>query len=107
MIVDGEIQVDFALNSEMLKNKFPFSKLSGKKVNALVFPNLDAANSNYKMLKEQKGVDSIGPIMLGMRRPVHIFQLGASVEEMVNMTAIAVLDAQQKEKRARSKRRKK
>jgi len=103
MILDGEIQVDFALNNEMLKSKFPFSKLAGKKVNALIFPNLDAANSNYKMLKEQKGVDSIGPIMLGMRRPVHIFQLGASVEEMVNMTAIAVLDAQQKENRARSK----
>jgi len=87
----------------MLKNKFPFSKLAGKKVNALIFPNLDAANSNYKMLKEQKDVDSIGPIMLGMRRAVHIFQLGASVEEMVNMTAIAVVDAQQKEKRRRTK----
>ncbi|HCK06366.1 MAG TPA: NADP-dependent malic enzyme, partial [Flavobacteriaceae bacterium] len=103
MILDGELQVDFALNSEMLKNKFPFSKLAGKKVNALIFPNLDAANSNYKMLKEQKDVDSIGPIMLGMRRAVHIFQLGASVEEMVNMTAIAVVDAQQKEKRRRTK----
>lgn len=98
MIVDGEIQTDFALNSEMLKNKFPHSKLAGNKVNALVFPNLDAANSNYKLLKEQKGIESIGPIMLGMRKPVHIFQLGASVEEMVNMTAIAVVDAQQKEK---------
>lgn len=103
MILDGELQVDFALNSDMLKNKFPFSKLAGKKVNALIFPNLDAANSNYKMLKEQKDVDSIGPIMLGMRRAVHIFQLGASVEEMVNMTAIAVVDAQQKEKRRRTK----
>jgi malate dehydrogenase (oxaloacetate-decarboxylating)(NADP+) len=99
MIVDGEIQTDFALNSEMLKNKFPFSKLAGNKVNALIFPNLDSANSNYKMLKEQKGVESIGPIMLGMKKSVHIFQLGASVEEMVNMTAIAVVDAQQKEKR--------
>ena len=97
MVVDGELQVDFALNSEMLKNKFPFSKLAGRKVNALVFPNLDAANSNYKMLKEQKDVDSIGPIMLGLRKAVHIFQLGASVDEMVNMTAIAVVDAQQKE----------
>jgi malate dehydrogenase (oxaloacetate-decarboxylating)(NADP+) len=99
MIVDGEIQTDFALNSEMLKNKFPFSKLAGNKVNALIFPNLDSANSNYKLLKEQKGVESIGPIMLGMKKSAHIFQLGASVEEMVNMTAIAVVDAQQKEKR--------
>ncbi|MEZ4794070.1 MAG: NADP-dependent malic enzyme [Flavobacteriaceae bacterium] len=103
MIVDGEIQADFALNATMLKNKFPFSKLAGQKVNALVFPNLDAANSNYKMLKEQKGVESIGPIMLGMKKPVHIFQLGASVEEMVNMTAIAVVDAQQKEKHEKDK----
>ena len=103
MIVDGEIQADFALNATMLKNKFPFSKLAGQKVNALVFPNLDAANSNYKMLKEQKGIESIGPIMLGMKKPVHIFQLGASVEEMVNMTAIAVVDAQQKEKHEKDK----
>jgi len=98
MIVDGELQTDFALNAEMLKSKFPFSKLAGNKVNALVFPNLDSANSNYKMLKEQKGVESIGPIMLGMKKPVHILQLGAQVEEIVNMTAIAVVDAQQKEK---------
>ena len=106
MVVDGEIQTDFALNAEMLKNKFPFSKLAGNKVNALIFPNLDSANSNYKMLKEQKGVESIGPIMLGMKKPVHIFQLGASVEEMVNMTAIAVVDAQQKEKLQKEKNRK-
>ena len=107
MVVDGELQVDFALNSEMLKNKFPFSKLAGRKVNALVFPNLDAANSNYKMLKEQKDVDSIGPIMLGLRKAVHIFQLGASVDEMVNMTAIAVVDAQQKEQAEKQQKRKK
>lgn len=103
MIIDGEIQLDFALNQTMLEERFPFSKLAGNRVNALIFPNLDASNSNYKMLKEQKGVDSIGPIMLGMRKPVHIFQLGASVEEMVNMTAITVVDAQQKEKREKEK----
>jgi malate dehydrogenase (oxaloacetate-decarboxylating)(NADP+) len=101
LIVDGEIQADFALNPEMLKSKFPFSKLAGKKVNTLIFPNLEAANINYKMLKELYQVDSIGPIMLGMNRPVHIFQLGASVEEMVNMAAVAVVDAQEKEKRLR------
>ena len=101
MIVDGELQTDFALNPEMLQKKFPFSKLAGKKVNALIFPNLDSANSNYKLLKELNGVESIGPIMLGMRKPVHILQLGASVEEMVNMAAVAVVDAQQKEKRTR------
>lgn len=101
MIVDGELQTDFALNPEMLQKKFPFSKLAGKKVNALIFPNLDSANSNYKLLKELNNVESIGPIMLGMRKPVHILQLGASVEEIVNMAAVAVVDAQQKEKRAK------
>ena len=99
MIVDGEIQADFALNPEMLKAKFPFSKLAGKKVNTLIFPNLESANITYKLLKELDKVDSIGPIMLGMGKPVHIFQLGASVEEMVNMAVIAVLDAQEKDKK--------
>ncbi|MFK5983011.1 MAG: NADP-dependent malic enzyme [Flavobacteriaceae bacterium] len=98
-VVDGELQTDFALNAEMLKKTFPFSKLAGKKVNALIFPNLDSANSNYKMLKELNGVESVGPIMLGMRKAAHILQLGASVEEMVNIAAVAVVDAQQKEKR--------
>ena len=96
-IVDGELQTDFALNSKLLKKTFPFSKLAGKKVNALIFPNLDSANSNYKLLKEMDGVESIGPIMLGMKKAVHILQLGASVEEMVNIAAVAVVDAQQKE----------
>ncbi len=102
LIVDGEIQSDFALNPEMLKDKFPFSKLAGKKVNTLIFPNLEAANINYKMLKELYKVDSVGPIILGLDKPVHIFQLGASVEEMVNMAAVAVVDAQEKEKRYKS-----
>ena len=99
MIIDGEIQADFALNPEMLTAKFPFSKLAGKKVNTLIFPNLEAANITYKLLKELNKIDSIGPIMLGMGKPVHIFQLGASVEEMVNMAAIAVIDAQEMEKK--------
>ncbi|WP_298532719.1 NADP-dependent malic enzyme [uncultured Algibacter sp.] len=98
LIVDGELQTDFALNDEMLRERFPFSKLVGKKVNALVFPNLDSANITYKLLKELHEADSIGPIMLGMKKPVHILQLGASVDEIVNMTAIAVIDAQHKEK---------
>jgi len=99
LIVDGEIQTDFALNPEMLQKKFPFSKLAGKKVNTLIFPNLESANITYKLLKELYKVDSIGPIIMGMDKPVHIFQLGASVEEMVNMAAVAVVDAQEKEKR--------
>ncbi|CAM4058424.1 NADP-dependent malic enzyme [Gillisia limnaea] len=100
LIVDGELQIDFALNKEMLQKKFPFSKLVGKKVNTLIYPNLEAANGTYKLIKELNKSDSIGPIMMGMKKPVHILQLGASVEEMVNMAAVAVVDAQEKEKRA-------
>jgi len=99
IIVDGELQADFALNPEMLSAKFPFSKLAGKKVNTLIFPNLESANITYKLMKELNNVGSIGPIMMGMKSPVHIFQLGASVEEMVNMAAIAVIDAQEKSNR--------
>jgi malate dehydrogenase (oxaloacetate-decarboxylating)(NADP+) len=102
MIVDGELQTDFALNDEMLLDIFPFSKLAGKKVNTLVFPNLDAANITYKLLKELNEAESIGPIMMGMKKPVHILQLDASVDEIVNMTAIAVIDAQQKQKEINS-----
>ncbi|WP_147678357.1 NADP-dependent malic enzyme [Algibacter pacificus] len=98
MIVDGELQTDFALNDDMLREKFPFSKLVGKKVNTLIFPNLDSANITYKLLKELNEAESIGPIMMGMRKPVHILQLGAKVDEIVNMAAIAVIDAQHKEK---------
>lgn len=99
LLVDGDLQMDFALNSEMLEKTFPFSKLVGKKVNTLIFPNLESANITYKLLKELNKSESIGPIMMGMRKPVHILQLGASVDEIVNMTTIAVIDAQQKEKK--------
>jgi malate dehydrogenase (oxaloacetate-decarboxylating)(NADP+) len=97
--VDGELQTDFALNSDMLRANFPFSKLANKKVNALIFPNLESANITYKLLKELNKAESIGPIMMGLRKPVHIIQFGASVDEIVNMTAVAVIDAQQKEKK--------
>lgn len=98
LCVDGELQTDFALNEELRDSRFPFSKLVGKKVNTLIFPNLDSANITYKLLKELNHADSIGPIMMGMRKPVHILQFGASVDEIVNMAAIAVIDAQEKEK---------
>lgn len=94
MIVDGEIQVDFALNQSLLKEKFPFSKLVDKKVNTLIFPNLDTANVTYKMLKELDGVTSIGPMIMGLNHAVHVVQMGATVEEIVNMTAVAVVNAQ-------------
>ena len=96
--VDGPVQSDFALNKKMLKEKFSFSKLSGKNVNTLIFPNLDSANTNYKVIKELDNALSIGPIMMGMSKAVHVIQLGASVEEMVNMSAVAVVDAQKKSK---------
>ena len=96
--VDGEVQSDFALNKEMFKDKFSYSKLAGKNVNTLIFPNLDSANTNYKVIKELDGALSIGPIMMGMSKAVHVLQLGASVEEMVNMSAVAVVDAQKKAK---------
>ncbi|HIP27491.1 MAG TPA: NADP-dependent malic enzyme, partial [Flavobacteriaceae bacterium] len=97
-VVDGPIQADFVFNAELMKEKFPFSKLNGKKTNVLIFPNLDSANISYKMMKELYGAESIGPIMLGFKKPVHILQLGASVDEMVNMAAIAIIDAQEKER---------
>ena len=99
LMVDGELQTDFALNNEMLQDMFPFSKLSGKKVNTLIFPNLDSANITYKLLKELNKADNIGPILMGLKKPAHILQLDASVDEIVNMTAIAVIDAQKKQKR--------
>ncbi|HET7360900.1 MAG TPA: NADP-dependent malic enzyme, partial [Salinimicrobium sp.] len=103
LLVDGEMQTDFALNKEMHQEKFPFSKIAGKKVNTLVFPNLDSGNSTYKLLKELNKSESVGPILMGMKKPVHILQLGASVEEIVNMAAVAVVDAQEKEHRAKNK----
>ncbi|MCL4164892.1 UNVERIFIED_CONTAM: hypothetical protein GTU68_042922, partial [Idotea baltica] len=94
VVIDGEIQADFAFNEEMLKKEFPFSKLVDKKVNVLIFPNLESANITYKLMKELNDTESIGPIMLGLKKPAHILQLGASVDEMVNMAAVAVIDAQ-------------
>ena len=99
LMVDGELQTDFALNNEMLQERFPFSKLTGKKVNTLIFPNLDSANITYKLLKELNKAENIGPIMMGLKKPAHILQMDASVDEIVNMTAIAVIDAQKKQKR--------
>jgi malate dehydrogenase (oxaloacetate-decarboxylating)(NADP+) len=103
VIVDGELQVDFALNRKMREEKFPFSKLSNRKVNTLIYPTLDSANGTYKLIKELTGEDSIGPIMMGLEKPAHVIQLGASVEEMVNMAAVAIVDAQDKQKRQQMK----
>ena len=96
--VDGPIQADFALNKTMLTNKFPFSKIAGAAVNTLVLPDLNAANIAYKLIKELDDALSIGPIMMGLKHPAHILQLGASVDEIVHMTAVAAVDAQNNKK---------
>ena len=93
MIVDGEMQVAFALNKELRDKKFPFSKLAGKNVNTLIFPNLSSANVAYKMLIEMGLGESIGPIQMGLNKPIHILDVESSVRDIVNMTDIAVLDA--------------
>jgi malate dehydrogenase (oxaloacetate-decarboxylating)(NADP+) len=94
MIVDGEMQANFALNDELLKEQFPFSDVADKKVNTLIFPNLASGNIAYKLIQEMGGAEAIGPVLIGMKKPVHILQLGSSVREIVNMVTIAVVDAQ-------------
>jgi malate dehydrogenase (oxaloacetate-decarboxylating)(NADP+) len=96
MIVDGEMQANFALNNDLLKEQFPFSDLVDKKVNTLIFPNLASGNIAYKLMQEMGGAEAIGPVLIGMKKPVHILQLGSSVREIVNMVTIAVIDAQTK-----------
>ncbi|MGB4205168.1 MAG: NADP-dependent malic enzyme [Bacteroidales bacterium] len=96
LIVDGDIQGNFALNNEMLKENFPFSKLVDGPANTLIFPYLTAGNVAYKLIQEMAGFEAIGPILMGLNKSVHILQLGSSVSEIVNMVAIAVIDAQKK-----------
>nr|WP_294793202.1 NADP-dependent malic enzyme [uncultured Mucilaginibacter sp.] len=97
MVVDGDMQANFALNAEMLADNFPFSTLKGKAANTLIFPNLESGNIAYKLLQEIGGAEAVGPILLGLKKSVHILQLGSSVREIVNMVTIAVVDAQAKE----------
>jgi malate dehydrogenase (oxaloacetate-decarboxylating)(NADP+) len=94
IVVDGEIQANFALNRELRDEIFPFSELARKNTNTLIFPNLSSGNIAYKLMQEMAGFESIGPILLGMKKPVHILQLGSSVREIVNMVTIAVADVQ-------------
>lgn len=96
MIVDGDMQANFALNNELLKEQFPFSDLVDKKVNTLIFPNLASGNIAYKLLQEMGAAEAIGPVLIGLKKPVHVLQLGSSVREIVNMVTIAVVDAQSK-----------
>ena len=94
LIVDGEMQASIAFNQEILRDNYPFSELVGQEVNTLIFPNLAAGNVAYNLLKEVGGADAIGPILLGLKKPVHVLQLGSSVRSIVNMAMVAVIDAQ-------------
>ena len=103
ILVDGDMQGNFAMNNALLKDNFPFSRLADAPANTLVFPDLESGNIAYKLLQELGDAEAVGPILLGMNKPVHIVQLGSSVREIVNMVTIAVLDVQVKEKEAQSK----
>nr|HPH46989.1 phosphate acyltransferase [Chryseolinea sp.] len=94
LVVEGDIQANVALNTEIQQETYPFSALSKQAANTLIFPNLASGNIAYKLLMEIGGAEAIGPILLGMKKPVHILQLGSSIREIVNMAAIAVVDAQ-------------
>ena len=96
LIIDGEMQANVAFNKEILKDNYPFSELVNNDVNVLIFPNLAAGNVAYNLLQEVGGADAIGPILLGIRKPVHILQLGSQIRSIYNMVLIAVIDAQTK-----------
>ncbi len=95
---DGEVQGIMAFNKEILKDNYPFTELLGGEVNTLIFPNLAAGNIAYNLLQEVSGFDAIGPILLGLKKPVHVLQLGSSIRSIFNMVLIAVVDAQMKGK---------
>jgi len=97
LIIEGDIQANVALNTDLQKENYPFSSLAKEGANTLIFPNLASGNIAYKLLMEIGGAEAIGPILLGMKKPVHILQLGSSIREIVNMAAIAVVDAQLQE----------
>lgn len=94
MMVDGEMQANFALNPHLLSDNFPFCEFAAEGANTLIFPSLESGNIAYKLLQEMGAAEAIGPVLLGMKKPVHILQLGSSVREIVNMVTIAVVDAQ-------------
>jgi len=98
LICDGEVQGILAFNKDILKESYPFTELLNGEVNTLIFPNLAAGNIAYNLLQEVGGADSIGPILLGLKKPVHVLQLGSSIRSIFNMVLIAVVDAQIKNK---------
>ncbi|AZI22159.1 NADP-dependent malic enzyme [Chryseobacterium taklimakanense] len=101
MVVDGEIQPDFAMNADHLAD-YPFSKLGTTPANVFVFPNLESANLSYKIIRGMKVAQVVGPILMGLKQPVHVVQMRSSVDEIVNLATIAVLDAQRREEMKKS-----
>jgi malate dehydrogenase (oxaloacetate-decarboxylating)(NADP+) len=102
MVIDGEMQASFALNKEMRDEKYPFSKLKNKDVNTLIFPNLSSANITYKLLQAMNGGEMIGPIQMGLNKPIHFTDIESSVRDIVNITTVAVIDAIVEEKRRKN-----
>ncbi len=98
IVVDGEMQAGVAFNKDLLRENYPFSDLVNESPNVLIFPNLAAGNIAYHLLQEVGGAEAVGPILLGLRKPVHVLQLGSTVRQIVNMVAIAVVDAQERSK---------
>jgi len=98
LVIDGDIQANIAVNSAIQQDVYPFSEIAAEGANTLIFPNLAAGNIAYKLLMELGGANAVGPILLGMKKPVHILQIGTSVREILNMTAVAVMHAQMLDK---------
>jgi len=96
LIVDGEVQANFALNNTLMDENFSFSTLANKKVNTLIFPNLSAGNIAYKLLQEITEGDAVGPVLVGLSKSIHVLQMGSTVREIINMVKVAVVDAQNK-----------
>ena len=94
LIVDGEMQANYAFNKKLRQEKFPFSKLGDMDVNTVIFPDLNSGNIAYKMMQELGGAEVIGPVLTGLHKPIQVMQMASSVREIVNMAAITVIDAQ-------------
>jgi len=93
LAIDGEMQINFALNKRLRDSKYPFSRLAGKEVNTFIFPNLSSGNAGYKLISGMTDTEVIGPIQMGLNKPVHFTDTESSVRDIVNITAIAVIDA--------------
>lgn len=104
LAIDGEMQVNFAMNRELRDAKYPFTRLKGKDVNTLIFPNLSSANAGYKLLQAMDpDTEFIGPIQMGLNKPIHFTDFESSVRDIVNITAVAVIDAIVDKKKKESK----